>query len=156
MFKKFGELTLEELNQTAAGFKDECDIKSLKALAKEWNLDSYDVKDYINGDIDTLATNITAAMGKIEAEYREIEAKNKGYKLMPYTVIKNMVISDIAEIADNILIKNRRMEDIYKAMEKEMAQSNGCICGTDAQLKKIIEEYYSKGKVNVKKILGVE
>ena len=155
MFKKFGELTLEELNQTAAGFKSEGDIQSLKALAKEWNLDPYDVKDYINGDIDTLATNITAAMGKIDAEYKELAKNNQGYKLMPYTVIKDMVVSDITKIADNILIKNRRMEDIYKAMEKEMARSNGCICGTDAQLKKIIEEYYSKGKVNIKKILGV-
>lgn len=34
MFKKFGELTLEELNQTAAGFKDEGDIKSLNLKIK--------------------------------------------------------------------------------------------------------------------------
>lgn len=68
MFDKFGAMTYEELNKTAEGLKMEGDIESLILLAEENGLDKEDAEDYADGVVDTLATPLEAALGKIEVE----------------------------------------------------------------------------------------
>ena len=76
MFEKFGEFdSAEEINACAAGLKDEGDHASLHEMAEENGIDKADVEDYIKGDMESLCNEVTAAVGKIEAEARELKAK---------------------------------------------------------------------------------
>lgn len=69
MFDKFGEFdSVEELNQTAAGFKAEGDMESLYALAEENGIDKEDAEDYADDVVEELANTSLAAMGKLKTE----------------------------------------------------------------------------------------
>lgn len=69
MFDKFGEFdSFHEINKAAEGLKEEGDIESLKELAKENGIDHEDVNDYVAGKMAYLATDLTAAVGKLEVE----------------------------------------------------------------------------------------
>lgn len=69
MFEKFGEFdSYAEINKAAEGLKAEGDIESLKILAKENGIDEEDVEDYVDGTIDSLTTQASAALGKIIVE----------------------------------------------------------------------------------------
>ena len=49
LFERFGEFdSVEELNMTAEGLKEEGDLESLKVLAEENGLDAADAEDYAN------------------------------------------------------------------------------------------------------------
>lgn len=74
MYDKFGEFdSHEELNRAAAAQLKEGDDEALMALALENGIDEEDVKDYINGDIQELATPLTAAFGKLDVEAEDLE-----------------------------------------------------------------------------------
>ncbi len=73
MFDRFGALTYEELNKTAEGLKMEGDIESLILLAEENGLDKEDAEDYADGVVDTLATPLEAALGKIKVESEHLK-----------------------------------------------------------------------------------
>ena len=69
LFDKFGEFgSYKELNESAAGLKEEGDFESLKELAKENGIDEYDVEDYIDGVVDELTTPTTAALGRLKVD----------------------------------------------------------------------------------------
>ena len=73
MFEKFGEFnSAEEINECAAGLKDEGDEKSLYALAEENGLTKEDVEDYLDNCVDELCNTSMAAIGKLEVEEKEI------------------------------------------------------------------------------------
>lgn len=75
MFEKFGEFdSCEELNRAAAAQMKEGDDEALLALALENGIDEEDVKDYINGDVQELATPLMAAYGKLDIEEKELGA----------------------------------------------------------------------------------
>lgn len=74
MFDKFGEFdSYEELNRAAAAQKEEGDIEALLLLAGENGIDKEDAQDYADGVIDELTTPLLAALGKLEAESRELK-----------------------------------------------------------------------------------
>ena len=65
MFDKFGEFdSVEELNAKAAELKAAGEEKRLVELALENGLDKEDAEDYMDGCISTLATTLSAAIGK--------------------------------------------------------------------------------------------
>ena len=65
LFERFGEFdSVEELNMTAEGLKEEGDLESLKVLAVENGLSEYDAEDYAAGDVEELASKQMAAVGK--------------------------------------------------------------------------------------------
>ena len=69
MFDKFGEFdSWEELNKAAEGQKDQGDSKALLELAKENGIDEEDARDYLEGFSDSLCTQVTATLGKLEVE----------------------------------------------------------------------------------------
>lgn len=74
MFEKFGEFdSYEELNKAAEGQKAEGDVEALKALAEENGIDLEDVQDYLEGTISELTTKLTAAIGKLAAEEKDLQ-----------------------------------------------------------------------------------
>ena len=74
MFEKFGEFhSYEEINRAAAAQLKEGDKEAIYMIAKENGIDREDAEDYINGDLDQLATPLTAAYGKLQAEAAELE-----------------------------------------------------------------------------------
>jgi len=74
MFEKFGEFdSAKEINECAAGLKDEGDEQSLYALAEENGLAKEDVEDYLDGSVDELCNTLTAAIGKIEVEAEQLK-----------------------------------------------------------------------------------
>lgn len=76
MFERFGEFdSAAGLNSTAEGLKKEGDLESLFVLAEENGIDKEDVKDYWEGDTDTLTTPLGAAIGKIDVECKDLKPK---------------------------------------------------------------------------------
>lgn len=156
MFEKYGELTLQELNDTAKGLADEKDLESLKVLANENGLDPDDATDYMEGMTETLATPMTAAMGRLSEEYREAVSKSASpWEVMPlktiYEMAKTMVTD--SEFALNVMQKGKRMNEILETMRNE-AQKKGasaCVCGTDKQLRSLIKTYYAGDEKKLKK-----
>ena len=97
MCDKFGPLTYEDLNKTAEGLKMEGDIESLILLAEENGLEKEDAEDYADGVIDTLATPLEAALGKIKEESKALKLEESttlsGMKdLICQTITKNTVL----------------------------------------------------------------
>lgn len=76
MFDRFGEFnSVEELNEAAAGLKEEGDEKSLYELAEENGIDKEDVEDYLDGAVPELANALIAAYGKIYVEEKALGAE---------------------------------------------------------------------------------
>ena len=76
MFEKFGEFdSAEELNMTAEGLLKEGDLNSIYELAKENGIEREDAQDYIDDMAEELATNLMAALGKIDVECKELKPK---------------------------------------------------------------------------------
>lgn len=76
MFEKFGELdSIEEINELAENLFNEGDTESLKAMAKENGIQEDFVEMYLQGDIPILCDALTAALGKIDVECKELKPK---------------------------------------------------------------------------------
>lgn len=76
MFENFGEFnTFEEINELAENLFNEGDMESIKTLAKENGIPSDMAKMYINGDLPCLCDAMTAAVGKLDVEARELKLK---------------------------------------------------------------------------------
>lgn len=73
MFEKFGEFnSAEEINRAVEQQLKEGDEEALFAIAAENGIDKDDVQDYIDGYTDTLVTELSAAVGKIEVESKSL------------------------------------------------------------------------------------
>lgn len=76
MFEQFGEMgSATEINLLAENLRKEGDTDSIKKLAKENGLDEMDVEDFIAGDLPELCTELSAAVGKLELEAKELGLK---------------------------------------------------------------------------------
>ena len=74
MFEKFGEFdSAKEINECAAGLKEEGDKESLFVLAEENGIDKGDADDYVKGLMPELVTVLGAALGKIEVESKALK-----------------------------------------------------------------------------------
>lgn len=76
MFDKFGYMeTAAQINELAANLKTEGDNKSIKALAKENGIDEDIATAYIDGLIPFLCDDLSAALGKLDIEAKEVKAE---------------------------------------------------------------------------------
>lgn len=154
MFDRFGEFDgLEELNEAAAGLKEEGDRESLLALAEENGIDPEDAEDYWNGDMKTLATLTTAAMGRIHTLQRESKIPEEARTVI-YGMAETMCVGDEA-VQKQIMKKGARIDTIWKHMES-LARKNkkgncGVACGTDADLRRMILSALEEGADDAKK-----
>ncbi len=74
MFDRFGEFdTAQEINETAVNLRREGDIESLEVLAKENGIDGDILEEFLAGDLLYLCDEMTAAIGKIEVEAKEVK-----------------------------------------------------------------------------------
>lgn len=73
MFEKFGEMTCQEINELAENLYNEGDVESLRAMAKENGIDDAFVEDYLKGNIFNLCDPLTAALGKLEIEKKDLK-----------------------------------------------------------------------------------
>lgn len=156
MFDKFGEFSsCEELNEAAAGFRNEGDIESLKELAKENGIDEEDALDYADGCTDCLATPMMAAVGRLKAE----RLAEKASTASPIGVILIMTLGMCTDedIQKGVMKKGKRaakLLDEMRTVAKDHKNGNvGVCCGTDKQLKDIIRAYYTQPKQSYRKKL---
>ena len=76
MFDKFGEMdSAAELNELAENLFNEGDYESIRTMAKENGIAGDYVEAYIEGEVPVLCDELTAALGKLEAEKKETEVK---------------------------------------------------------------------------------
>jgi len=74
MFERFGEFdTAEEINETAVNLRREGDLDSLKVLAAENGIDEDILEAFMGGELLYLCDEMTAAIGKIEVEAKEVD-----------------------------------------------------------------------------------
>ena len=77
MFDKFGEFSsCGEMNTLAENLFNEGDMKSIRILAKENGIPEEQAEAYIQGDIPELCDAMTAAIGKLEMEEKELKPKD--------------------------------------------------------------------------------
>ena len=111
MFDLFGDMdSAEEINKTAAGLKDEGDIENLKKLAEENGLPQEMAELYAAGETDWLADPMTAAIGKIEVEEKELKLKE--------------IMNDWAEYLKSQCMEN---EKLAAAVRKKGKSLRGCM-----------------------------
>ena len=160
MFDKFGEFgSAEELNKAAEGFKNEGDIKSLYELAEENGISKEDVADYMDGYVDKFASEMMAALGRMEVEKKELEKENDTItKSAVYYILLFMdaMLSD-PEMQKAIMGKGKSPKKLLEKMKntaKKHAEGNtGVCCGTDKELKDLIKIYYTQSEDELKKKL---
>lgn len=76
MFEKFGELnSFKEINELAENLFNEGDTESLKVMAEENGIQRDFVEMYLQGDLPVLCDPLTAALGKIDVEAKELKPK---------------------------------------------------------------------------------
>lgn len=76
MFDKFGELnSYTEINELAENLFNEGDEKSLREMAKENGIQKEYVDLYLQGELPALCDQLTAALGKIDVEAKELKPK---------------------------------------------------------------------------------
>lgn len=74
MYEKFGEFdSWEEINKAAQAQLEEGDLDAIKEIAKENGLDPEDVEDFCTGTIEELTTPTLAAIGKLDAEAKDLK-----------------------------------------------------------------------------------
>lgn len=154
MFDKFGELdSVEELNMAAEGFKNEGDLESLYALAKENGIDREDAEDYINGDCPELATLAMAAYGRLAVQKKEIEEeKDRNIKRAKMVILDmTQTLCSDTEFQRAVIKKEKRVSEILETMKKAASEHKdggmGVACGTDKELRDIIEAYFLNGEL---------
>ena len=117
MFEKFGEFnSAEEINECAAGLKEEGDEESLYAMAEENGLAKEDVEDYLDDAVDELCNVSMAALGKLEVEEKALKTSHVMVDWVSY--IKTQCIKD-EMMARAVRMKGKTLVGCMGAILKE-------------------------------------
>lgn len=160
MFDRFGEFdSAAEINETAVNLRKEEDHESLKVLAKENGIDVEILEVFLDGDMLYLCDEMTAAIGKIEMEAKEVECAEILEDWVEYIKAQCFENQDVARavrrkgkslsgcIAEILKwsFKNQHPVD-KKIMEAAGVKAGRCTLGIPgmARAKQIITEYYLK------------
>lgn len=166
MFEKFGEFnSAEEINTVAQMKKIEGKKEDIYQLAKENGIDEGDVNDYIAGYTESLTTELSAAVGKIEVESEHLKidgilkdwigtilhqcmedtqfcmavrSKEKSLKDCMAALIK-FAFENKVQVSDEIVDVTKIM---HNGKEEQMRKPLYLGIPNNAQAKKIIREYY--------------
>lgn len=158
MFDRFGEFdSAAEINETAVNLRAEGDRESLKVLAEENGIDADILEAFMNGDLFYLCDNMTAAIGKVEVEAKQMKCGEIMGDWVEY--IKAQCFEKPA-VAEAVRKKGKSLEGciaailkwsfknqipVDKKIMKEAGVTAGkCTLGIPgmARAKKIITEYY--------------
>lgn len=160
MFERFGEFdSAAEINETAANLRKEGDTESLKVLAKENGIDEDVLETFLEGTLLYLCDDMTAAIGKIEVEAKEVKCAEIMEDWVEY--IKAQCFEK-QEVARAVRKKGKSLSGCIAALltwsfknqnpvDKEIMKAAGvtagrCTLGIPgmARAKKIITDYYLK------------
>ncbi len=161
MFEKFGELnSFEEINELAENLLNEGDRNSLREMARENGIQEEYVSLYLKGEIPALCDPLTAAMGKLDIEAKELGVKEIMEDWTEYLrgqCMENEALSlKVREkgkslkgcIGALLLWSFKNQQNIEKEILKEAgvsAQKVTIGLPGMARAKKIILDYYMKG-----------
>ena len=161
MFEKFGDMSHEEINELAQNLFNEGDLVSLKDLAKENGIPEEFVEMYRQGDIPELCDAMTAAIGKLDIEEKEMKPQEIMKDWVEY--IKCNCMED-ERLALAVRKKDKSLEGCIAALLKwsfahqqqvpdKIKKAAGVKAGKVTmgipgmgRAKKIIREYYLGGK----------
>ena len=108
LFEKFGEFdSAEEINRAAKAQLEQGDTEAIKILANENGIDEMDAEDFIAGDIPELCTELSAALGKLEAEKTEIGIEDMTYGA--WTAAIQVMLMDDTEFCKAYRRKGKRL-----------------------------------------------
>lgn len=157
MFDRFGEFdSAEEINEAAVKLREKKDAESLRILAEENGIDGEVAKAFLDGDIPMLCDAMSAAIGKLDMEAKQIDCAEIMQDWVEY--IKAGCIED-EKIAAAVRQKNKKLEGAVAALlkwslanqhpiPKKILKAAGitykCTLGIPgmARAKRIITEYY--------------
>lgn len=158
MYDRFGEFnSAEEINETAVNLRREGDKDSLDVLASENGIDKDVLQAFVDGDILYLCDELSAALGKLEIESKNVKCAEIMEDWVEY--IKAQCL-ERPEVARAVRKKGKNLSDCIAALltwsfkhqnpvdEKIMkaagVKAGKCTLGIPgmARAKKIITEYY--------------
>lgn len=161
LWEKFGEMgSYEEINELAEALLNEGDTASLKALAKENGIASDYVSAYLTQEIPFLCDALTAALGKIDVECKELKPQEIMQDWVEY--IRGQCMEDDA-VAIAVRKKGKTLEGCIaellkwsfahqQTIDKKIIKAAGVKAGKVTlgipgygTAKKIIREYYLGG-----------
>lgn len=161
MFEKFGEMgNYKEINELAENLRQEGDTDSLRAMAEENGIPSDFAEMYLDGMIPELCDPVTAAIGKLDAECRELKPREIMEDWVEYIKGLCMEHEEAALqvrakgkslkgcIAELLKWSFRHMKDVDKEILKEAGVSGRVSLGIPGmgQAKKLIRDYYGGRK----------
>ena len=124
MYEVFGEFdSAEEINQAAVGILNEGDHKNILILAKENGIDEEMAKAFIDGDIPVITDTLTAAVGKIELERKDI---------------KDPFFNDMKDDMINYLLTACMDDTFARAVRKKGKSLKGCFNYCSGEIKKAL------------------
>lgn len=146
MFELFGEFnSADELNKAAAGQLEQGDIESLKKLAEENGIDPDMADMYIQGIMQNLCDDMTAAIGKIEIEKKNYKNQFFEHMLDDLTGYITSRCSE-QEFAKAVRRKGKSLKECLSTLENEVKKllnkKNGGVA--NHVVFKIINGYYLK------------
>lgn len=157
MEHKFGIFnTVEELNMAAAAQKAEGDIEALEALAAENGIEWDDAADYIDDITQELATPLTAALGKLDLEEKELKLESQ---LKDWKDFMVLLCTEDPEMCRGVFRPDRHLADVLaeglkyasqhrivlpEVLIKKADLPEGCAIGMTGreELRRIAEAYY--------------
>ena len=141
MFERFGEMgDWRELDTLAKNLWKEGDKESLKTLCEENGLDIRDIEDAAADEVELYITPTMAAQGRLAVEEKETKIPKDAARVI-YGMARTMA-TDPHE-AQIFLKKGKRLDDVWKKLKAMAKGNNGCACGTDRDLQKLIREVYA-------------
>ena len=161
MFEKFGEMgSYKEINELAENLRQEGDADSLRAMAEENGIPSDFAEMYLDGMIPELCDPVTAAIGKLDAECRELKPQEIMEDWVEYIKGLCMEHEEAALqvrakgkslkgcIAELLKWSFRHMKDVDKEILKAAGVSGKVSLGIPGmgQVKKLIRDYYGGRK----------
>lgn len=160
MFDKFGEMnSAAEINDLAENLLNEGDMESLEVMAKENGIQMEYIIAYQEGDIPFLCDDMTAALGKIDIEEKELKPQEIMQDWTEYLKAQCMENEDLARCVRQ---KGKSLKGMIGALlswsfkhqrqiDKEIIKAAGVTAGKVTlgipgmgQAKKIIKEYYTE------------
>ncbi len=162
MFDRFGEFnSAAEINETAVNLRREGDLQGLKVLAAENGIDADETEAFAGGAMLFLCDDMTAALGKIEVEAKEMDCAEIMADWVEYIKVQCIESQEMAEavrrqgkslagcIAKLLEWSFKHQHAIDKGILKEAGVSaSRCTLGIPGMgtAKRIISGYYLGGK----------
>ena len=160
MFERFGEFdSAAEINETAVNLRKEGDTESMKVLAEENGIDKDVLDVFLVGTLLYLCDDMTAAIGKIEVEAKEVKCAEIMEDWVEYIKAQCFEKQEVARavrrkekslrgcIAALLTWSFKHQEPVDKEIMKAAGVTAGrCTLGIPgmARAKKIITDYYLK------------